>query len=501
MNLPYEYDRFYVDGNWAKPLSSRVIEVTSPTTEAVLGSVPAASTEDMDIAVAAARRAFDHGPWPATQVSDRSAVLQKVRDLLGERKEEFAALITDEMGAPMSQSLAIQVGSPISMLDTYIELARQFPFRQVRLDPSGNALVTHDAVGVVAAIVPWNVPLTVAIQKVAPALLTGCTVVLKPAPETPLTTLALAGLFHEAGLPAGVLNVVPADRQASEYLVGHPGVDKVTFTGSTVAGRRIGALCGQNLKRVTLELGGKSAAIILDDADLGMTVEALRMGSLRNSGQICSLKTRILVSRQRHDELVDRLRGLIDSMPVGDPRDLSTQIGPMVTARQRDVVNSYIEAGKSQGAEAVVGGSASVADRGWFVTPTVFTGVAPDMRIAQEEIFGPVLSVLQYDGEDMAVDLANDSDYGLSGAVFTGDLDHGLELAARIRTGSLEINGNPVGLRAPVGGVKASGIGREAGIEGLSGYIEVKSIGLPRAFVADLAESTPLVAGVSDEND
>jgi len=486
MNLPREYDRFYVDGLWVTSLSSSTIEVTSPASEEILGTVPAASTEDMDLAVAAARRAFDHGPWPRMPVSDRIAVLQKVRDLLSERKDEFAALITDEMGSPLAQSLAIQVGSPVAMLDAYIELAREFPFREVRLDPSGNALVTREAVGVVAAVVPWNVPLTVAIQKVAPALLTGCAVVLKPAPETPLTTLGLAGLFDEAGLPAGVLNVVPADREASEYLVGHPGVDKVTFTGSTAAGRRIGSLCGQNLKRVTLELGGKSAAIILDDADLEATVEALRMGSLRNSGQICSLKTRILVSNQRHDELVDRLRDLVNSMPVGDPHDLSTQIGPMVTARQRDVVNGYIESGMSEGADVVVGGFASAADRGWFVTPTVFTGVTPDMRIAQEEVFGPVLAVLRYDDEDMAVNMANDSDYGLSGAVFTADVQHGLELASRVRTGSLEINGNPVGLRAPVGGVKASGIGREAGIEGLAGYVEVKSLGLPRGYADEL---------------
>ena len=242
----------------------------------------------MDNAVAAARNAYDHGPWPRTGVQERISILETVRDLLASRREDFATLITDEMGSPISQSVALQVGTPLAMLDSYIELARQFPFRDVRLHPSGSALVTREPVGVVAAIVPWNVPLTVAIQKVAPALLTGCTVVLKPAPETPLTTLALAQLFEEAGLPAGVLNVVPAEREASEYLVGHPGVDKVTFTGSTVAGRRIGSLCGQNLKRVSLELGGKSAAIILDDADLDATVEALRMAA---SSSNCSTRS------------------------------------------------------------------------------------------------------------------------------------------------------------------------------------------------------------------
>jgi len=487
MNLAREYDSFFIDGEWSTPLSSDRIVVTSPTSEGVLGSVPAASFADMDNAVAAARNAYDHGPWPRTGVQERISILETVRDLLASRREDFATLITDEMGSPISQSVALQVGTPLAMLDSYIELARQFPFRDVRLHPSGSALVTREPVGVVAAIVPWNVPLTVAIQKVAPALLTGCTVVLKPAPETPLTTLALAQLFEEAGLPGGVLNVVPAEREASEYLVGHPGVDKVTFTGSTVAGRRIGSLCGQNLKRVSLELGGKSAAIILDDADLDATVEALRMGSLRNSGQICSLKTRLLVSRRLHDELIDRVRDLIDSMPVGDPHDPATQIGPMVTSRQRDIVNGYIEIGKSEGAQPVVeGGAAASAGRGWFVTPTVFSGVEPGMRIAQEEIFGPVLSVISYDDEETAIDLANDSSYGLSGAIFTSDIEKGLRVASRIRTGSLELNGNPVGLRAPVGGVKSSGVGRESGVEGLNGYVEIKSLGLPRDYASDL---------------
>ena len=487
MNLPRQYDQLYVDGTWTAPLSSDRITVISPATEQVLGSVPAASRGDIDRAVAAARRAYDSGPWPRTHPSDRLKVLERVRELLDARRADFATLITDEMGAPISQSLALQVGSPVSMLDSYIELAKQFPFRDVRFDGSGNALVSREPIGVVAAIVPWNVPLVVAVQKVAPALIAGCTVVLKPAPETPLTTLALAGLFEEAGLPPGVLNVVPADRDVSEYLVGHPGIDKVTFTGSTGAGRRIGALCGQNLKRVTLELGGKSAAVILDDADLGAAVEVLRMGSLRNSGQICSLKTRILVSPRRHDELIDHLRGLIKSMPVGDPHDATTQIGPMVTARQRDVVNTYIDVGTSEGATPVIGGELPAAETGWFVTPTVFIDVKPDMRIAQEEIFGPVLSVIRYEDEDMAVNIANDSAYGLSGAVFTRDLDRGLSIASRIRTGSIELNGNPVGLRSPVGGVKSSGIGREQGVEGLSEYTEIKSLGLPREFADGLS--------------
>lgn len=489
MTLTRSYDSLFIDGQWMKPSSSETIQVISPGTEEVIGSVPTASIEDVDRAVTAARNAFDKGPWPTLAPQERAEVLRRVREKIAQRREDFADLITDEMGSPITQSKAIQVGAPLALLDSYLELVETFPFRDIRTAQSGSALVTREPLGVVAAVVPWNVPLTVAIQKVAPALLTGCTVVLKPATETPLTTLALARLFEEAGLPPGVLNVLPASREVSEYLVSHPGVDKLTFTGSTAVGRRLAAICGQNLTRVTLELGGKSAAVVLDDADLDATVEALRLASLRNSGQICSLKTRILVSNRRHDEFIDRLRGLVESMPVGDPRDAATQIGPMATARQRDVVQNYIEAGKNAGATVAVGGGPASQDRGWFVQPTVFTDVTADMSIALEEIFGPVLAVLRYDDENMAVDLANHSPYGLNGAVFSSDLEHGLAVASRIRTGTVEINGSPAGFHAPVGGFKDSGIGREAGHEGLDAYTEPKSYGLPRDFVIGLGNA------------
>ena len=307
-------------------------------------------------------------------------------------------------------------------------------------------------------------------------------------PETPLDAYLLADMLVSAGLPDGVVSIVPTDREVSEYLVTHPGVDKVAFTGSTAVGRRIASLCGRDLKRVTLELGGKSAAVILDDADLDATVESLRLGSLRNSGQICSLKTRIVVSRRREDELLDRLTAMVASMPVGDPADPATQIGPLVSARQRDRVEGYIAAGRAQGAKAVMGGSRPAGlDRGWFVEPTIFTGVGPSMTIAQEEIFGPVLAVLAYDGEEQAVAIANDSDYGLNGAVFTTDLNHGLAVARRIRTGTVELNGNSAGFCSPMGGFKNSGIGREAGPEGFDAYVEPKSIGLPTSLADALS--------------
>jgi acyl-CoA reductase-like NAD-dependent aldehyde dehydrogenase len=473
-------DHLFIGGDWVRPATSEQIEVVSPTTEEVIATVPAASQRDIDRAAAAARHAFDHGPWPRMTLNERVAVLKRLSDALRDNHDAIADLITDEMGCPVIQSRTIQVTAGRAILDAAIEIVSSYPFQSVRRSATGHALVIREPVGVVAAVVPWNMPLATTMQKLAPALLVGCTVVLKSAPETPLDAYMLAEMLQDAGLPAGVLNIVPADREVSEYLVTHPLVDKVAFTGSTAAGRRIASLCGQDLRRVTLELGGKSAAVILDDADLDGTVERLRLLSLRNSGQVCSLKTRLLVSNRREHELVDRLVVLLGSMPVGDPHDAATQIGPMVAARQRARVENYIQLGQEQGAKLVVGGGRpSHLDRGWFVEPTLFTAVEPDMRIAQEEIFGPVLSVLTYQDEDQAIAIANNSSYGLSGAVFTSDVEHGLELARQIRTGTVELNGNVAGFHAPMGGFKCSGIGRESGPEGIDEYVELKSVGLP----------------------
>jgi acyl-CoA reductase-like NAD-dependent aldehyde dehydrogenase len=326
--------------------------------------------------------------------------------------------------------------------------------------------------------------------KLAPALIAGCTMVLKPSPETPLDAYLLAELLQQAGIPDGVVNVLPADREASEMLISHPGVDKVAFTGSTAAGRRIASICGNDLRRVTLELGGKSAAIFLADADLDTAVEKLRFSSLRNSGQVCSLKTRLLVPRQLEKQLLDRLTALVQSMPVGAPTDPDTQIGPMVSARHRGVVERYIDIGRTQGARVLIGGGRPAdLDRGWYVEPTVFADVKPTDVIAQEEIFGPVLSVLAYDDEEEAIAMANDSSYGLNGAVFTADLDRGLSVAGRMRTGTVELDGNPVGLFAPIGGFKDSGIGREQGYEGFQSYTEARSIGVPAHLADSLATS------------
>ncbi len=476
----------FIDGAWVRG-SGEDLAVISPTTEAEIARVASASTSDVDAAVAAARRAFDHGPWPRLTLSERLDHLAELRRLLVAEVDPLAELITDEMGCPITQSRAIQATKPIDSIDAIFELAETYPFESVRQSKGGAALVTREPVGVVAAIVPWNVPLGIGAQKVIPAIAAGCTVVLKPAPETPLDSLRFAELVRQAGIPAGVVNVIPAQLEGSEHLVRHPGVDKVTFTGSTAAGRRIASLCGNDLRRVTLELGGKSAAIVLDDADLAATVESLRMGAFRNNGQVCTLKTRLLVSSRRKQELIERMEALIHSMPVGDPRLENTQIGPMFSERHRHTVEGYIASGRDQGAKIVVGGGRPAGiEQGWFVEPTLFDNVTPGMTIAQEEIFGPVVAVLTYTDEADAVRIANDSHYGLNGAVFSTNLDRGLRIARQLRTGVVELNGSPIGMHAPFGGFKRSGIGRENGPEGLDAYTELRSIGLPNELVASL---------------
>ena len=482
------YDSMYIGGKFVPPDSTDTIPLVSPVTEEEIGRVPAATTVDVDRAVAAARHAFDHGGWGQTTLDERLEIVRRLRQRLLANQEDLAVTITQQMGCPISQSRTIQTDNTIRAIDAYLDFVPSYPFRSLRRSSLTNALVTRGPVGVVAAVSPWNMPLAINVQKVIPAVIAGCTMVLKPSPETPIDAFMLGELLADAGLPDGVFNVVPADREASAYLVGHPGVDKVTFTGSPAAGRAIAARCGQDLRRVTLELGGKSAAILLPDADLDAAVEAMRMGSFRNSGQVCSLKTRILVHESQHDEVVERMVDLVRSMPVGDSMDDTTQIGPMVSQRQRSIVESYIASGIDEGAKAVVGGGRPAGlERGWFVEPTVFTGCTPDMRIVREEIFGPVLAVLSYTDEEEAVAIANDSVYGLNGSVFTADLERGLRVAARMDTGTVELNGSSSGYYAPMGGVKTSGIGRENGPEGLDAYVEHKSIGLSAAAADALA--------------
>ena len=484
------YDKLFIGGKWVTPEGTGTIDVVSPSTEEVMGRVPDATTADIDRAVSVARDAFDHGPWTHLAPAERAVILAKVADAINAQMGELAELITNEMGSPLIFSQLAQVLAPAMIFNYYAGLAATFAFDEVRTGLlSPEVLVTKEPVGVVGAIAPWNVPLFLASAKLAPSLLAGCTVVYKPAPETPLDAFRLAEIFADAGLPDGVLSVVPAGREVSEHLVTHPDVDKVTFTGSTAAGRRIGGLCGEQLKRCTLELGGKSAAILLDDVDLAQALPALLPNALMNNGQACIAQTRILAPRDRYTEVVEALVDAVEtSWPVGDPLDLGTAIGPLVAARQRDRVEGYIRSGQEEGAKVATGGGRPGGfERGYYVEPTVFADVNNAMRIAQEEIFGPVLVVIPYDGDDQAVALANDSDYGLCGSVWTADNDRGLGVARQVRTGTYMLNsGTPIDFATPFGGYKQSGVGREFGPEGLEPFLESKSISLPAGYTPQL---------------
>jgi aldehyde dehydrogenase (NAD+) len=469
----------FIDGAWATPAGSETIEVVSPHTEEVVARVPEGTPADIEAAVDAARRAFDDGPWPRMSPEERIEVVQSFSNLYAGKLGEMAEVITTEMGSPTSFSNLAQSPAPWMMIESFINIAKAFPWEETRPGALGSdVIVRREPVGVVAAIPPWNVPQFTTISKLAPALLAGCTVVLKPAPETPLDSYLMAELLQEAGVPAGVVNIVAAGREVGEHLVAHRGIDKVAFTGSTAAGRKIAAVCGEQLKRVSLELGGKSAAIVLDDADLVATMDGLRFTALMNSGQACVAQTRILASRAKYDEVVEALAETVRSMPVGDPADAATEIGPMVAQRQQERVEKYIALGQEEGARVVVGGNGMPEGltRGWYVRPTVFADVDNSMRIAQEEIFGPVLSVIAYDDVDDAVRIANDSDYGLAGTVWTADQEAGLDVARRVRAGTYGVNTYTMDFAAPFGGYKSSGVGREFGPEGLAQYTELKTI-------------------------
>ena len=480
------YDRLYIGGEWVAPSSSSVIDVFSPATEELVGRVPEAQVADIDRAVAAARDAFDNGPWPRMTPAERGAVLAKVAEAIRNDMQGIAELITNEMGSPVSWGLMAQVLAPTMILDYYAGLGSTFAFDTVKDGLLGPVLVAKEPVGVVAAITPWTVPLFLAVAKLSPALLSGSTVVFKPAPETPLDANLLAELLEDAGLPKGVLSVVPAGREVGEHLVNHPGVDKVSFTGSSVAGRKIGAACGANLKRVSLELGGKSAAILLGDVDLAEALPLVMPNAIMNNGEACISLTRILAPRDRYTEITEALVEAVRALTVGDPLDAATEVGPLVAERQRDRVEGYIRIGQEEGAKVAIGGGRPEGiDKGWFVEPTVFVDVDNSMRIAQEEIFGPVLSVIPFDDEADAVRIANDSEYGLCGGVFTGDTERGISVARQIRTGTYMVNsGIPIDFSSPFGGYKASGVGREFGEDGLELFLEKKTINLPAGYVA-----------------
>ncbi|MCA1726729.1 MAG: aldehyde dehydrogenase [Actinobacteria bacterium] len=478
----YEHDRLFIGGTWTEPAGSEVLEVVSPHSEEVIGRIPRATEADIDRAVTAARAAFDQGPWPRLTPAERIEKLNLLAGLYASRLQDLNDAIVDEMGCPITFASVGQAPIALMILNSFLQIGQTYPWEDRRPGVFGEVVVRREPLGVVAAITPWNVPQFTTMSKLAPALLAGNTVVVKPADETPLDSMILAQILEQAGFPEGVVSVIPAGREVGEHLVRHPGVDKVAFTGSTAAGRRIAAICGEQLKRVSLELGGKSAAIVMDDADLATVVPGIKFYGLMNSGQACIAQTRILASRERYGEVVDALGGMFSSLVVGDPRDPATEVGPMVAQRQQERVEKYIALGQEEGARVVVGGNGRPdgLDKGWYVRPTLFADVDNGMRIAQEEIFGPVLVVIPYDDLDDAVRIANASEYGLAGSVWSTDLDAALDVARRVRTGTLGVNGYAMDFMAPFGGYRASGLGREFGPEGMDQYVELKSI-LPLA--------------------
>lgn len=470
--------RFYIGGQWREPRSAERLTLVSPLTEQVMLTVPGGATADMDYAVSAATDAFRNGPWPRMSPAERATVLRRMSAAMTQRLGTFSQVWTAQVGVTAGFNQMVTGLAPL-YFDYYANLADTYAFEEVRPTMQGHARIVREAVGVCALILPWNAPLILLSQKLAAALLAGCTVVAKPSPETPLDALILAECAEEAGLPPGVFNVVPAGREAGDALVRDPRVDKVSFTGSTAAGMHIGAICASRVARCSLELGGKSAAIICDDADLDATMAALMPVSMPFSGQICFSQTRILASEARYDEVLAALARTADAITLGDPWDEASTMGPLSMARQRDRVQDYIAKAKAEGARLVCGGGNGGFNRGYFVEPTIFADVTPDMTIAQEEVFGPVVVVIRYRDEDHAVDIANNSLYGLSGTVFTADLARGESIARRVRTGNISINTLQLDPSVPFGGFKQSGVGREGGPEGLEVFLETKAIFLP----------------------
>ena len=466
-------EHLYIDGSWVDSTGEGSIEVINPANEETIGSVPVGSAADVEAAVAAAKAAFPD--WSKTSVEDRIGYLNMLSQAIKGRTEELTELITSEVGTPINYCRGAMVGTPRVVSRSYAKILENFDWEEeVR-----NSLIVKEPIGVVGMITPWNYPLHQIIGKVAPAIAAGCTMVVKPSKEAPLNSFILADIIHEIGLPAGVFNLVSGHgREIGEVLSSHPDVDMVSFTGSTGAGVRVSELAAPSVKRVTLELGGKSANIILEDAEIAKAASASIHACFGNSGQECSALTRLLVPESKKQEIVDVISAKMEKYSVGDPMDESKRCGPMVSRKQQESVSSYIAAGIEEGATLVVGGLGMPEglDKGYFVQPTVFADVTPEMAIFREEIFGPVLSITTYSTEEEAIELANDSEYGLSGGVWSGDEDRAMRVAREMRTGQVSINGGPFNISAPFGGYKLSGNGRELGVQGLEEFLEIKAI-------------------------
>ncbi|MEU4774216.1 aldehyde dehydrogenase family protein [Micromonospora sp. NPDC023644] len=463
---------FYLDGEWVAAGSGETVAVRNPATEEVVATVPAGTAADVDRAVAAARAAFPG--WADGAPAERAARLDRLHAALSARADEIARTVALELGTPLKVAARVQAGLPLTVLHSYVELAARPPADET----VGNSLVVREPVGVVGAITPWNYPLHQVVAKLAPALAAGCTVVLKPSELTPLTAYLLFDAIHEAGFPPGVVNLVTGTGPVvGEAIAAHPDVDMVSFTGSTATGRRIAHLAADRIARVALELGGKSANLVLDDADLATAVKVGVGNAFLNSGQTCTAWTRLLVHRDRYDEALDLAAKAAGGYRLGDPFDPATRLGPLVSAAQRERVRDHVARGLADGGRLVAGGpDAPLPERGFFVAPTVIADVDPDSALAQEEVFGPVLAVIPFGDDDEAVAVANNSRYGLAGAVWSADGERALRVARRLRTGAVDVNGAPFNPLAPFGGYKQSGLGRELGRHGLEEFLQVKAI-------------------------
>jgi betaine-aldehyde dehydrogenase len=468
---------FHIGGADVRPSSDHWVDIVAPRDGSTIGRVPLASVEDVDRAVLAARSVFDNGVWSKRTPGDRAAILRNLAQQIEDHRSELARLSVEELGMPIASAEQSAPGAAYN-LRNYADLAESTSFCEERETPFSRSLVIREPVGVVVAIPAWNGPLSLGLQKVGAALAAGCTVVWKVPIESPLTSYLCASWFREAGLPDGVVNVISTDITESEYLVGHSAVDMVSFTGSTAVGRRIAEICGRDLRRVALELGGKSAAIVLEDAALSTVVPAVVGASVAfRQGEACTAQTRILVPRSRYDDAVAAFTECISALRVGDPFERETQIGPLISEKHRARVEHYIELGREEGAMiATGGGRPSHMARGWYIEPTLFIGASNKMTICRDEIFGPVAAIIPHDGLDDAIDIANDSPYGLAGTVWTENEGDALRVAREVRTGTFCVNSYLVDPHTPFGGFKASGIGRELGAEGLEEFFELKSV-------------------------
>ena len=471
------HQTLFIGGEWVKPATSNRIEVIGAATEEVIGSVPEGSNADIDRAVAAARRAFKESAWTTSTPAERGAALGRFADAIEKRGAQLAQSVSIQNGMPINVADQLESGYVVGLLRYYAVLAAKLQVEESRPSPMGSTtLVRREPVGVVGAIVPWNFPIILSIMKIGPALAAGCAIVLKPSPGTVLDSYIVAEAAEEATLPPGVINWVPGGRELGAYLVSHPGIDKVAFTGSTAAGKIIAQECAKLLRPVSLELGGKSAAILLEDANLDALLQGIPSVSMLNNGQTCFSSTRILAPKSRYKEIVNAISATVSSFVVGDPLDRATVVGPMASSIHRDRVEGYIAKGKTEAKLTAGGGRPKDRTRGWFVQPTVFADVSNSAVIAQEEIFGPVLSIIPYKDEDEAVKIANESAYGLGGTVWSKDSEHATRVARRVESGTVGVNGYLPDLNAPFGGVKASGLGREMGPESIASYQQYKSI-------------------------